>query len=415
MNSREKRLALILIISVAVGILFTGTNSYFQYKQGLTENLEKAIDDFEKYELTIGENENDLLTIAELQRRSLNPDRKQAVADYKNWLIHLLEKELEIEEVRITNEPSRQVDNQYWRHTFRINCASNLETLTDLLYRFETKPLLHRIKDLAVTPNGYDQLQLSLSIEAISLTTVDEENVLQDVVNLEHDESLVEGTREEFWTRISNRNFFGRENKEPTFTAPPITATVGEKETRTLTASAGVNEQNIQEISFEIDQDTLPTNFVASLVGNRLTVSSDEVGTYQFNVKVTDTGLPAKTIVKPLSVSVREKPAPRPVQPRPEPPKPPEFNVAQLAYFTSTIEINNRVQVWIHRRDLGQILKLPLGAEIAIGTIKGKIHAVNQRYLTILTADNELLEIKAGKALSTAQNITAQAEGLLTP
>ena len=154
MNSREKRLALILIISVAVGILFTGTNSYFQYKQGLTENLEKAIDDFEKYELTIGQNENDLLTIAELQRRSLNPDRKQAVADYKNWLIHLLEKELEIEEVRITNEPSRQVDNQYWRHTFRINCASNLETLTDLLYRFETKPLLHRIKDLAVTPNG---------------------------------------------------------------------------------------------------------------------------------------------------------------------------------------------------------------------------------------------------------------------
>ena len=91
------------------------------------------------------------------------------------------------------------------------------------------------------------------------------------------------------------------------------------------------------------------------------------------------------------------------------------FNVAQLAFFTSTVQINDRVEVWIHRRDQGQIVKLPVGAKIEIGTVKGRIHAVNQRYLTIITEEQELLEIKAGKALSTAVNVTAQAEALLSP
>ena len=143
--------------------------------------------------------------------------------------------------------------------------------------------------------------------------------------------------------------------------------------------------------------------------------SSDEIGRYQFDINVTDTGLPAKTVTKTVAVTISEKPKPRPPTVRPEPPKPPVFNVAQLAYFTSTVQINARVEVWIHRRDQGQVVKLPIGATLEIGTIKGKIHAVNQRYLTIITPDQELLEIKAGKALSTAVNVTEQAEALLSP
>ena len=137
------------------------------------------------------------------------------------------------------------------------------------------------------------------------------------------------------------------------------------------------------------------------------------MGTYRFNVKVTDNGLPAKTVTRELAVTVNEKRVPKPPEPMTEPPKPPEFNVAQLAFFTSTVEVNGRVQVWIHRRDLGEILKLPLGSKIEIGAIRGTIYEVDQRYLTILTEDKDLLEIKAGKALSTAENITAQAEKLL--
>ena len=412
MNDREKKLLAFLVIAVLAGGLLTGTKSYLTYLDNLRSDLNAANQDrttYENQELAASVYEG---LIDEYELMSLGSDHNHALASYKAWLINLLENELQLQDVRITNEPTRAVDGQYHRHTFGINCETNLSSLTEFLYQFETKKVLHRIKDLAVSPNGYDRLQIRVAIEAISLPGAESK---VDIASIEHDPALVDASKKEYWERISNRNFFGPENKEPTFTPPPIATTVGKSETRTLTASAGANEQNVQSLIYAIDQDSLPPNFVASLSGNRLTVSSNEVGRYEFGVKVTDNGLPAKTITKQIAVTVNKKPEPRPQTPRPEPPKPPVFDVAQLAFFTSTVQVNGRVEVWIHRRNQGDILKLPIGAEIEIGEIKGKIHNVNQRYLTIVTADKQLLEIKAGKALSTAVNITEQAENLLLP
>ncbi len=412
MNDREKKLLLFALVAVVLGGLLTGTRSYLSYINDLKSDLSMAEQDRQSYEANQMAAEIYELTVDDYEKMSLGKDHNHALASYKAWLINLLETELGLEDVRITNEPTREIDGKYHRHTFGINCESDLKTLTDFLYRFETKKLLHRIKDLAVSPTGYDQLQIRIIIEAISLPEA-EQHV--DIASIAHDESLVDGSYEDYWERISNRNFFGPENKAPTFTPPPIAATVGETESRTLTASAGANEQNLQNVSYSLDTESIPADVKASITGNRLTVSSNEIGRYQFNIHVTDTGLPAKTITKTVAVTISEKPKPRPPTVRPEPPKPPVFNVAQLAFFTSTVQINDRVEVWIHRRDQGQIVKLPVGAKIEIGTVKGRIHAVNQRYLTIITEEQELLEIKAGKALSTAVNVTAQAEALLSP
>ncbi len=412
MNDREKKLLAVLVISVLAGGLFTGAKGYLNYLHNLQSDLAAAKQDrnaHDNNEVAANVYEG---KIDDFELMSLGSDHNHALASYKAWLISLLETDLELQDVRITNEPTRSVDGQYHRHTFGINCETNLNSLTEFLYQFETKKVLHRIKDLAVSPNGYDRLQIRVVIEAISLPGAEPQI---DIASIGHDQDLVNATKQEYWERISNRNFFGPENKEPTFTPPPIAATVGESETRTLTASAGANEQNVQDLTYAVDQDSLPPNFVASLSGNRLTVSSNEIGRYEFDVMVTDNGLPAKTVTKTVAVTVNEKPEPRPPVQVQEPPKPPVFNVAQLAFFTSTVEVNERVEVWIHRRDQGDILKLPLGAEIEIGDVKGKIHHVDQRYLTILTADKQLLEIKAGKALSSAVNITARAEELLLP
>lgn len=412
MNDREKKLLLFLLVAVVLGTVLTGTKSYLSYLSELKSDLSAAEQDRQLYEANQTAAEIYELTVDDYEQMSLGKDHNHALASYKAWLINLLETDLGLKDVRITNEPTREIDGKYHRHTFGINCESDLKTLTEFLYRFETKKLLHRIKDLAVSPTGYDQLQIRIVIEAISLPAAEEQ---VDIAAIEHDKSLVDHSHEDYWKRISNRNFFGPENKTPTFTPPPIAATVGETESRTLSASAGVNEQNLQNVSYSLVADTVPANVKASITGNRLIVSSDEIGRYQFDINVTDTGLPAKTVTKTVAVTISEKPKPRPPTVRPEPPKPPVFNVAQLAYFTSTVQINDRIEVWIHRRDQGQIVKLPIGANIEIGDVKGKIHAVNQRYLTIITPEQELLEIKAGKALSTAVNVTEQAEALLSP
>ncbi len=411
MESREKLLGSALGLIIVAWALMSGFGRYRALLAELDEEAQEADIKVIDYLDLLEKFQEDTTDYDALLTKSLGSDIKVALNDYKAWLVELLEKDLEISTYDIKNEPPRNVDDVYTTLGIRLNATGTLQQTTKLLYRFETKQLLHRIKDLTVSPTGYNQFQLVLAIEAIAMAEAPSKT---DVTKVAYAETLHGEDYEAYWTRISNRNFFGPENKEPTFTPPPIAATVGEKTSRTLTATAGPNEQNVQNVVFELDEDSIPPNFVATLTGNSLTVSSEDVGTYRFNVKVTDNGLPAKTVTRELAVTVNEKQVPKPPEPMPEPPKPPEFNVAQLAFFTSTVEINGRVQVWIHRRDLGKILKLPLGSKIEIGEIKGTIHEVDQRYLTILTEDKELLEIKAGKALSTAQNITAQAESLLT-
>lgn len=410
MEAREKLLGASLGLVIIAWALMSGIGQYTDLLAELDEEAQEADIKVIDYLDLLEDFQEDSTDYELLLDKSLGSDINVALNDYKAWLVELLEGDLEISNYDIKNEPPRNVDDIYTTLGIRLNANGSLQQATKLLYLFETKQLLHRIKDLTVTPTGYNQYQLVLAIEAIAMAEAPSKT---DVTAVAHSETLNGESYEDYWTRISNRNFFGPENKEPTFTPPPIAATVGEKASRTLTASAGPNEQNIQNVVFELDQDSIPPNFVATLSGNNLTVSSENVGTYRFNVKVTDNGLPAKTVTRELAVTVNEKRVPKPPEPMTEPPKPPEFNVAQLAFFTSTVEVNGRVQVWIHRRDLGEILKLPLGSKIEIGAIRGTIYEVDQRYLTILTEDKDLLEIKAGKALSTAENITAQAEKLL--
>ena len=230
MNDREKKLLLFLLVAVVLGTVLTGTKSYLSYLSELKSDLSAAEQDRQLYEANQTAAEIYELTVDDYEQMSLGKDHNHALASYKAWLINLLETDLGLEDVRITNEPTREFDGKYHRHTFGINCESDLKTLTEFLYRFETKKLLHRIKDLAVNPTGYDQLQIRIVIEAFSLPAAEEQ---VDIAAIEHDKSLVDHSHEDYWKRISSRNFFGPENKTPTFTPPPIAATVGETESRT--------------------------------------------------------------------------------------------------------------------------------------------------------------------------------------
>jgi len=97
----------------------------------------------------------------------------------------------------------------------------------------------------------------------------------------------------------------------------------------------------------------------------------------------------------------------------PAKPLPPKFNTAQLAFFTSTVQINNRVEVWILRRDVDELVKLTIGDRIDIGEIAGKVTEISQKELLIVTDSDDTLLIRAGQALANAENLTLAAERLL--
>ena len=121
MNDREKKLLTFLVIAVLAGVLLTGTKSYLTYLDNLRSDLNAANQDrttYENQELAANVYEG---LIDEYELMSLGSDHNHALASYKAWLINLLENDLQLQDVRITNEPTRAVDGQYHRHLSLIH------------------------------------------------------------------------------------------------------------------------------------------------------------------------------------------------------------------------------------------------------------------------------------------------------
>jgi hypothetical protein len=137
---------------------------------------------------------------------------------------------------------------------------------------------------------------------------------------------------------------------------------------------------------------------------------SPHVGQYKVRVSASDTGLPVRTVFREFTVDV-EEPAERVVAP--VKPLPPNFDTAQLAFFTSTVQINDYVEVWILRRDIDEMVKLTIGDRVDIGNIVGTIREISQKELLIVTDSDDTLLVKPGQSLASAENLTLAAERLL--
>ena len=408
MSSSEKRLGAILL---ALGVMSLGYFMFTSYTTYLTElkNTEDRLieDNFvleRDNKLAIRDREN----LNALANRSLPRDQSQAQTSYKAWLFTLMEKEVGLQDVKITSDPIRSIDAVYDKHTFRVSCDGSLEELTEFLFRFYAKESLHEVVSLAVKPKGYNFLGIIINIDAIAVV----EDLKRESINsLAVSEQLEYGGLDEYLTLMTNRNIFGPENLEPKFSGDSrIAATVGQSKSVTLTRNPGTDEQRVQTVNFRIDSESLPAGFVANIQDNRLTVRGDHVGQFTFRVSASDTGLPVRTVFRDYTVKV-EKPAERVVPP--VRPLPPIFDTAQLAFFTSTVQINDHVEVWILRRDIDELVKLTIGDRVDIGEIVGTIREISQKELLIVTDSDDTLLIRAGQSLANAENLTLAAERLL--
>ena len=408
MSNSEKRLGAIVL---ALGVMSVGYfifDSYTTYLADL-ENTKDRLTEAKAFlerdtKLAIRDREQ----LNSLAKRSLPRDPSAAQTLYKAWLFTLMEKQVGLQDVKITSDPIRSIDAVYDKHTFRVSCAGSLEQLTEFLYRFYAKESLHEVVNLTVKPQGYNSLRITTQIDAIAVTEdLERESIKSTPVS----EQLEYGGLDEYLTLMTNRNIFGPENLEPSFSGDSrIAATVGQSKSVTLTRNPGIDEQQNQSVNFRIDSDSLPVGFIANIVDNRLTVRGDNVGSYTVRVSASDTGLPVRTVFREFTVNIAEPP--ERVRP-PAKPLAPKFNTALLAFFTSTVQINNRVEAWILRRDVDELVKLTIGDRIDIGEIAGKVTEISQKEMLIVTDSDDTLIIKAGQSLANAENITLAAERLL--
>ena len=408
MSNSEKRLGAIVLILGVLVVSYFAFSSYTTYLHELRSTESRLQEDADFLERDIGLAKRDRETLNTLAKSSLPTDRSAAATSYRAWLFKLVEKEVGFKNVKIESDPIRAVDKIYDKHTFTLACDGSLQQLTEFLYKFYAKKSLHEVLSLSVKPKGYNFLGISVQVVAIA---VNEDLDRSSINDLADSEQLEYGGLDEYLTLITNRNIFGPENLEPTFSGDSrIAATVGQSKSITLARNPGANEQLTQSVKFRIASESLPPGFVANIRDNRLTVRGDTVGQYKVRVSASDTGLPIKTVFREFIVNV-EKPTER-VAP-PVRPLPPKFDNAQLAFFTSTVQINDHVEVWILRRDIDEMVKLTIGDRVDIGNIVGTIHEISQKELLIVTDSDDTLLVKPGQSLASAENLTVAAERLL--
>ncbi len=82
------------------------------------------------------------------------------------------------------------------------------------------------------------------------------------------------------------------------------------------------------------------------------------------------------------------------------------FDDASQTVLTALVQGRNEWTAWLHVRTKDETIKLKIGEEFEIGTIKGTVKSVNSRSAILEVAGTELELQPAGNLLEAAQSIS---------
>ena len=137
----------------------------------------------------------------------------------------------------------------------------------------------------------------------------------------------------------------------------------------------------------------MPSNtFVAVASSGKLTWTPRTNGKYEFLVRATDDGWPAKSTKDELLVVTVEDP---PVPP-PEAPRKLAFDDAKHTFLSAVIDVSGTGQIWLSIRPKGQTLKLAVGDTFEIGSVKGTIISIGEGDFTFESDGKEHKLSKGG-------------------
>ena len=402
MSARERFLLTLTIAGIGMMLLFFGGRSVYRLFSNLENEIASADDAYVQKDRTRRKMNLDKREIRKKAQRSLSSDPDRAQTQYKSWLLQLA-KDNDMDGFIIMSGSFVPVGKTYYRHSFRITGNTNLVKGVDFLHSFYSAPVMHRLRELHLLPGKGKEIRLTATIEAIGL--MDSTLQLMDIpVATEIGDEpvtdvLAKSDIKDYFDSIIRRNLFGPPNKPPTFSGSSIVPlTVGKQEQFSIRASAQERDQKI--VSFELVKTNMDPPPTISRSGS-VRVRSDEEKSYKMTVMVTDDGFPSKVAEKEYTLRFSPERQARPTA-RPTP----RFDNAQLAFFTSTVQIGDRVEAWILRRESGELLKLHVGDKLQIGTIVGTVREITFKTIEIETSDGTLL-IKHGQNLSEATKVTS--------
>ena len=167
--------AAILFLYVGNWLLENVVEAPLEKRRGRTDRLQK---DIEKRKLQLVRARKAAKELAVWEAQSLPSDTEVARSLYQAWMLELVgHVKLANPHVDSGNPTSRK--GMYHALSFSVRGRGTLEQLTLLLFEFYRADHLHQIRSLRITPlERTDQLDLSISIEALVLPGADREDRL---------------------------------------------------------------------------------------------------------------------------------------------------------------------------------------------------------------------------------------------
>ena len=374
MSKREKLLAAGV---GAVVLLFVGQSIVSSFQDALTKKKEKLEGLVKKKQdqdllVTSGIIANQKINI--VAPRSLPRNVEKARADYMEWLIALGdEAQLNEPTPRFLDASSFKPEKDAFQSfKFQIKGAGTIETATQLLYGFYAKDYLHRITRFDVSPLNSrepDRLSITLDCEVLALAIAKDKQEPPDANSNRFAKSL-----DEYKKTISERNLFSPMNYPPNVSAKKsVEAKVGLKLDYTIEATdAGPNQYLLFDTVGEV-----PEGLKMDRDLGKLSWSPTKPGDYNVVVKVTDTGIPAKSALQTLTLSVREMP----------PPAPPanKFDVASQATVTALIVGRSGPEAWVLSKTDDKKYYLRKGDQLKLGGVQGQVMDVGANFVELET------------------------------
>lgn len=385
MNQREKLLAIGVAGLVAIIGLQWGLNKYNSAIESRNGQIESLIMDVDTAMQRQNRGVEASERMAHLVSRSLPSDSDKASSAYTSWLLEL------VTSARLTNADVRYVtsvphEDLYRKYSFSVSGRGNLDNWIEMLHAFHRMDYLHRIRSMDVGPAREGGLSIKMSIEAVALSAAP--------ANQEPPESpspVVNADVAAYKEPILNRNFFSPPNQPPRFAAD---ATVEAILDQPLSFVAQFDDPEGDAIRYSLEGE-VPEGISIDEQSGRLEWKPEKKEKVELLVRASDQGWPSRTTEQRLAIEVVDPPV--------EEPKKPElaFDEAKQAVLTGLVGRQGEWIAWVNLRTKGEIVKLKAGDPFEIGSLKGTVMEVNERF-AVLEVDDRRFTLKLDGNLATA-------------
>ena len=325
--------------------------------------------------------------MGEYMVRSVSSDIENARSDYQSWLFDVISKH-GVKEANVVAGRATPFQELYFRMPFQLSGRADMQELLGLIYDIQAKDYLHRISKLDIKParpSGGFELDMTLEVAALKAAPEDAKPPTTKSWRVTDDQVA-------YSEAIMNRNLFEPPNQAPRYSGQKtLEATKGREEAFPLAFKDPDEHKLTYELAEPLENVSLDSR------SGTLRVESDELTEINVKVRVYDDGFPKRVAEETLLVKIVDPPPP----PNEEPEEEMKFDDAKQTYLTGLVQGSDDWTAWMNVRTRGTTLKLRVGDEFEIGSVRGMVESIDADRVTI-KIDDKLISLTSGGTLKSA-------------